>query len=305
MNYVVIDFETANSSRSSACSLGMVKVHEGNIVDSFYSLINPEDDFDLFNTSLTGITQDMVCNSPTFNELWPDILSFISDHMIVAHYASFDLSVLRNVLLKYNIPIPTLSYCCTRNLSKKTFPNLINYRLDTVASYLDIEFNHHHAFEDAHATAVLLNHIFIQNTTSSFEDLHSKLGLTIGKITSSSYTPSGYIKCVKKSSNLSSKDIVPTTSSFDDSHPLYDMTVIFTGTLSSMLRRDAMQKVVDVGGHCKDTVGKSANYLVIGIQDYSRFVDGEKSSKLKKAELLISEGYDLEIIDESTFLQML
>jgi DNA polymerase-3 subunit epsilon len=92
---------------------------------------------------------------------------------------------------------------------------------------------------------------------------------------------------------------------FDESHPFYGSTFAFTGTLTSMTRKEAMQKVVDVGGACADTLNKYVNFLVIGIQDFQRFRDGKKSSKMRKAEEYISGGQKLEIIDENDFIKML
>ena len=81
--------------------------------------------------------------------------------------------------------------------------------------------------------------------------------------------------------------------------------VVFTGTLESMVRRDAMQHVLDLGGHCTATVTKHTNLLVVGDQDFRKFTDGLSSSKMKAAQRLRAAGGDIELIAEDDFLRML
>jgi DNA polymerase-3 subunit epsilon len=81
--------------------------------------------------------------------------------------------------------------------------------------------------------------------------------------------------------------------------------VVFTGTLISMTRQHAAQMVVNNGGSVSSNVTKRTDCLVMGVQDFSRFVDGKQSRKTKRAKELIEQGYLLEIIDESQFLRML
>lgn len=72
-----------------------------------------------------------------------------------------------------------------------------------------------------------------------------------------------------------------------------------------MVRKDAMQKVVNCGGRCAGSVGRSTNYLVLGDQDFARLRGGQKSGKLGTAESLIVDGADLEIVPEAEFLRIL
>lgn len=303
MNYVVIDFETANERRDSVCALGMLEVNNGKIIKKYDYLINPEDYFNPFNTSINGITEEMVEGKPTFLDLWSEIKLILENtEMVIAHNASFDISVLRHTLEKYELEFPTFKYSCTRILSKRTWPSLINYRLDTVADSLNINFTHHQAIEDSRACSEILEKIIEVNGCTDFEELHNKLKVKIGSV-----FPGGYKPAEVKSSthSLKAKDIIAETNIFDENHEFYNKGITFTGTLSSMTRHEAAQLVVNKGAIFLISVTKATNYLVMGIQDYSRFVDGKKSNKLKKAELLISKGQDLEIIDENEFLRLL
>lgn len=302
MEYTVIDFETANSNRSSACSLGVIEVKDGRIINEKSYLIDPEEEFDAFNIFIHGITEKMVKGKPTLKELYPELKQLLEGKFIVAHNASFDISVLRHGLDKYSLEYPNFNYSCTRILSKKTWNNLINYKLDTIADYLNIEFKHHDATEDARTTALIFEEILKLNETDALEELHKMLKVRIGQV-----YKGGYKATELKGDNwhIDVKSIVPQTNEFDTSNEFYNKCVVFTGTLQSMVRKEAMQKVVNVGGKCSDRITKDTNYLIMGVQDYSKFADGQKSSKLKKAEQLVSKGQELEIITEDDFLRYL
>ena len=72
-----------------------------------------------------------------------------------------------------------------------------------------------------------------------------------------------------------------------------------------MQRKEAMQKVVDVGGLVQDNITKETNYLIVGSLDYISNIKGNKSSKMKKAENMKIKGLDIEIISENTFYDIL
>lgn len=304
MDFVVIDFETANASRDSACALGIVIVKNNKITEEKDWLIRPNDlDFDPWNSMIHGITEDDVKDKPEFNELWSDIKPYLENQLVIAHNASFDMSVLRHTLDCYNIKYPTFTYSCTRIISKQYYKGLVNYKLNTIAKYLGIEFKHHIACEDAKATAKILIHICEELNISTIEELNEHLGIKLGSLFKDGYKPA--CKKSKGGNGFDIHEIKSESDIFEETHPYFKRTIAFTGTLTSMKRQDAMQKVVNVGGLVGNGVTKKTNYLVMGIQDYSKFADGEKSSKLKKAEGLIEKGQDLEIISEEEFLQML
>jgi DNA polymerase-3 subunit epsilon len=120
MNFITIDFETANDKRYSACSLGMVIIENSQIIETKYWLIRPpEMYFDPFNVSLHGITEKDVYDKPEFNELWYTIKDYFENKIVFAHNANFDIYVLRDLLDYYEISHPKIKYACTVNLSQK------------------------------------------------------------------------------------------------------------------------------------------------------------------------------------------
>ena len=150
-DFVTIDFETAKYSRESACSVGLVKFQKGKVTDSFYSLIRPPElyirpDF----TEIHGLTVADVKDAPTFADIWEsDIKSFICGFPLAAHYAEFDMGVLRAVLEWYSLTIPKLSYFCTCSLARHTWPGLKSYSLTALADHFGIVYNAHNALDDA------------------------------------------------------------------------------------------------------------------------------------------------------------
>ena len=130
MNFTAIDFETANSSRVSACSVGVCIVQDGQIVQCHQRLIRPEPlYFSPFNVSIHGITETDVEVAPAFADLWPELLAGISGPL-VAHNASFDVSVIRGSLDAAGIEYPDLHYFCTRVMAKLAWPGMPTYGLD-------------------------------------------------------------------------------------------------------------------------------------------------------------------------------
>jgi DNA polymerase-3 subunit epsilon len=299
MRYVAIDFETANSRRVSACALGIAVVEGATITESRSWLIRPRElIFDPYNVFIHGITPEDVENEPEFPALWPEIRTYTADSHVIAHFASFDLSVLRHVLNEYTIAYPELYYFCSHMIAKGTWKGLPNYGLSSVAEHLGIQFRHHDPEEDAVACAKIAIRACREHRARSLDELAERIEILKGELYLGGYKP-----CRKKPTKPS--DIVPTTQDFDEEHALYGKQVVFTGTLQSMVRREAMQQVVDCGGLCPRSVTRSTNYLVLGDQDFSKFRGGTKSKKLRKAESLIADGADLEIIPEEQFLALM
>lgn len=190
MNFVAIDFETANSKRSSVCSMGIVVVKDGSIVDRAYWLIRPKElYFNPFNISIHGISQRDVINEPDFYELWPQISPYLENSFTIAHNASFDISVLRSILDDYGLSYPTLSYSCSWMATKKHWPDLLSHKLDAISRHLGFRFKHHNALEDAEACAKIMIQICKDQGASSLDHLAHKLGISIGEIFPGGYIP--------------------------------------------------------------------------------------------------------------------
>jgi len=314
MDFVAIDFETANETRSSACSVGICLFKGGEIVDEYYTLIKPPGNrFSPFNVQIHGITPDDVREKPAFPDVWPRLSELLHNGSCVAHNASFDMSVLCQTLAEYGMPFPNLTFNCTRLIAKRTWPGLISYRLGTLAQSLGIVAPDHHALHDARACGQLAKLACQEIGVSSLDELVTKLDIQHGRILQGDISRTGHAissrivaaRC-HDAQRIKVDEIRPSTHNFDPSHPFFEKVFAFTGTLDSMPRRVAMQRVVDVGGVVGNGVTKDTNFLVVGELDYRTLASGEtKSAKMRKAEALLAKGQDLEILSEADFLQLL
>lgn len=174
LNFTAIDFETANGSPASPCAVGLVRVREGKIVDSFVTLIQPpypNDVFNPFNIQVHGIHPSDVADAPTWPEALELMLEFIGEDILVAHNASFDMGVLRQSAELINRELPALEYACSVLISRKTY-NLESYRLNSVAYAIGHEeFNHHDALADADACARIIIHAANRKDAETIHEL--------------------------------------------------------------------------------------------------------------------------------------
>lgn len=201
MNFISIDFETANEQRHSPCAIGVVVANEHEIIDEFYSLINPMMAFRSMNTYVHGITEKDVWDAPTFKELWSTLYPYLADQVVIAHNASFDMSVLRKTLDHFHLPYPNMEYLCTVNISKKVWPDLPNHKLNTLAASHDIMFEHHHALEDARAAAKVLMKAMASYESTNLDQFLEKCQMKKGKIYDHGYFPPK-MKRAKRSTKL-------------------------------------------------------------------------------------------------------
>src|SRR5699024_3522944 len=189
MQFVSIDFETANEKRFSPCAIGVVIADEHGIVDEFYSLINPLMTFTSFNRYIRGITKHDVADAPTFPELWPTLSTDLENKLVVAHNPSFDMSVLRNTTDYSNSVNPELDSLCSVNMYIKVLLELTNDTLNTVANYHAITFEHHQALEDARVAAEIFIKAMETQQTTVLEKFLENCHMTRGRVFERGYVP--------------------------------------------------------------------------------------------------------------------
>ncbi|MDR1029783.1 MAG: 3'-5' exonuclease [Treponema sp.] len=179
MDFIAIDFETAQYARASACAVGLAKYEQGALVDSFYSLIRPpilyiRPDF----TAIHGLTKEDVQDAPVFAELWEsNIQSFIKGFPLAAHNAPFDIGVLRAVLAQYQLPAPRFSYFCTLALARHTWPDLSSHKLTSLGAEFGITYMAHHALADAQVCGSLVGKAAEQWGSRNLKELIDAAGI--------------------------------------------------------------------------------------------------------------------------------
>ncbi|WNC17294.1 ATP-dependent DNA helicase DinG [Brevibacillus brevis] len=160
---LVVDFETTGShprQGDSIIQIGAVAIDDGQVTDSLSTLVNPGQPIPPFITQLTGITDEMVADAPTLEEVFPRLLRLLDGRAFVAHNASFDLQFLQEALLSQGYYAFDGYVLDTVELSRLILPTQNSYRLGELASDLEIAHDHpHQADSDAMATAELFLHL--------------------------------------------------------------------------------------------------------------------------------------------------
>lgn len=161
-DFAAIDFETANSERTSICSVGVVIVRDGEKAETFYSLVRPEPDYySYWCSQVHGLTSKDTQDAPLFPEVWKQIEPLIEGLPLVAHNKSFDESCLKAAFRCYRMEYPDYEFHCTCLASRRVFgQTLPNHQLHTVAARCGYQLhNHHHALADAEACAWIAREI--------------------------------------------------------------------------------------------------------------------------------------------------
>jgi DNA polymerase III subunit epsilon len=154
MDFIAIDFETANHRPNSACQLAAVVVEGSQIVaQKCWLICPPSNHFSRFNIAVHGIRPADVIDAPKMDGIWPEFLALMGERVLIAHNARFDMSVLLASLAHYDIACQNFEFHCTRALARAAWPGRARYGLKPLGSWLGIQFKHHDALEDARCCA--------------------------------------------------------------------------------------------------------------------------------------------------------
>lgn len=307
-DFIAIDFETANRNYDSACSIGIAAVRDFEIVDTYYSLIKFDSEFDPNNIRVHGITPEDVKHSPTADDIWSDISRFFGPYAVLAHNAYFDMSVLkRSFSFIYGL---NFKYIDTVSLCKEFVPG--KKSLANCAGFFNINLGqHHNALDDAITCAnVAISCIKTSGCKNLGELCFALKDLKIRQF--ADLNPPIFAefhgeKKIPSYSKVRPCDIQQTvsTSSINPDNPFFGKIVVFTGELQ-ISRSEAMQAVVNLGASVRGSVSKKTNYLVVGKQDKQIVGDDGMSSKEEKAAALNETGAaHIDIITEKQFLSVL
>ena len=154
---VVFDIETTGLSAANnrITEIGAVRVKDGQVLETFNMLVNPECPIPEEIVKLTGITDEMVRDQPTIEEVLPKFFEFTGNRLLIAHNADFDTGFIRYSAKRLGLPFDN-PYFDTLALSRFLNPELKNHKLDTLANYFGLgDFNHHRASDDAEMLAMI------------------------------------------------------------------------------------------------------------------------------------------------------
>lgn len=288
--YIVIDLETTglNPEHDEIIEIGAVKVQDNNIIDEFSSLIQPNSFVDDFITQLTGITNDMLKPAPLLKDILPTFKDFIEYDILAGHNVHFDINFLYDNFEKYNNHILDNNILDLLRISRAVLPDLNNHKLVTLAKQFDIETKgHHRALNDCYIT-----YKCIKNINQYAFDNNIDMNNT-----------SYYKTAFKPRQKLS--ELTPECTSFNEDNIFYNKKIVFTGELKYYPRKEAAQIVVNLGAQAQNNVTKNTDVLVMGSYKGIRNIKGNKTGKQKRAEKLILEGQEIDIMDEETFYEMI
>lgn len=290
-NYTVIDLETTGFSYKydKIIEIAAVKVRDGNIVDTFVSLINPERPIPSNVQNITGISSDDVVGKPIINQIIDDYINFIGDDIVLGHNVSFDIGFINANTAR----VFDNKYIDTLRFSRKLNSELKSHTLELLTNHYNIVAEHHRALADCESTNTLY--------AKMLEQIESTIGYDEFKalFKKKTYARKNYSKKVNAS------DIIPEFDEFDENNFFYGKAVCFTGKLEKYTRAEAMQLIANLGGTPLNGVTSKTNVLVVGDMDYSSAIDGNITSKHKKATDLLQKGQDIIVISESDFMQLI
>ena len=294
--YVCLDLETTGLSPQydEIIEICAIKIDSGKEIERFQTLVKPENEIDEYISELTGITNELVADAPHIKDVLPSLIDFLSDWVIVGHNVNFDINFVYDSCLEYMNSYFKNDFVDTMRLSRKVVPALKHHRLEDLVKYFNIE------IEGAHRAAYDCT-----VTICCLEKLKAVAVDTYGDVESALYEfTKGYKqKKYKPSDDL--RKLSVTADYIDTDNPFYEKNVVFTGTLEKMVRKDAAQLVVNLGGFAQNNVTKTTDFLVLGNNDYCNTIKDGKSNKQKKAENLILSGSDLKIIPENVFYDII
>jgi DNA polymerase-3 subunit epsilon len=281
MDFIALDFETANTDMSSICQVGLANFKNGLLQEEWKTYIDPEDFFDEMNISIHGINESTVEGAPTLPDVASRIYNYLDGRIAVCH-TPFDRVAIQQACIKYNLRMPTCTWLDSARVTRRTWEQFAwsGYGLANVCTSLGYQFTHHDALEDAKAAA----HILLASIEKTGIDLY------------------GWLRRVEQ-------PIDPSKSSYNISREgnpegfLYGEVLVFTGALV-IPRREAADMAAKIGCTVADGVTKNTTILVVGDQDVKKLAGHEKSSKHRKAEVLIQKGQTLRILRESDFKEL-
>ena len=303
MDFVTLDFETANSSAASPCEIGLTFVRENRVVETKSWLIRPKGNyFNFYNTKIHGISAADVVDSLEFDELWGELKPLIEDELVLAHNASFDMSVLRSTLEMYDLAVPNILYGCTVQIARKLWPGRAKYDLKSLCDWNQIEFRHHRAGADSEATAKMILRGFEQRGIQEFDQLFEELGYKAKRL--NQYKRREAAPTKRRPSYASMFSLRDGGLRIKETLVFFQKNVVFTGILENMNRRSAELLVVQLGGYIQSEVDANTDFVIVG-NPTPRFNSTENLSvKHIKALDLIEKGFGIVILTEREFKEL-
>lgn len=287
-NYTLLDLETTgyDPKWDRIIEIGAIKVRNNVVTKELNSLVK----YDKYNDipeeveEMTGITEQMINDEGVKAEtVIKDIRDFINDDIVVGFNVNFDINFMYDSIQKYFNEEFSNDYVDVLRIARKFYPEERHNRLiDCMERMGETKKQSHRGLSDCYDTKSVLDY-FYRNKSES-------LLLSFKK---------------RKSHRVDLTSLNPMSEYIDQENPFYQSNVCFTGKLDTLVRKDAAQLIVNLGGKAQNSITQQTNYLVLGDTAYSLHGKGKTTSKLKRAQDMIISGRDIKIINEGVFIDML
>ncbi|MCU1404049.1 MAG: hypothetical protein JWQ43_352 [Glaciihabitans sp.] len=293
LNFVAIDFETANFDRASVCAVGLTKVVDGRVSSTESWFVCPPTGLDFTNTYLHGIGPAQVAGAPSWFDTLRRIKTLADGAPLVA-YSPFDKGVYNAANNLTETPPAGFIFLDALAIVRNHC-QLPSHRLPLVVEYFGLPgFNHHEAGADSLACALITLRVAEERGLETVEELWAS-------VPARTQTRSNRTRVYAKKA-----DLPQPSAEADPGHPLFGEVVCFSGDLDSYTRPEAQKLVASFGATISSGVTKKTSLVVMGGFDPSTLREGATlSSKIQRAQDLAANGQPVEIVTEQTFLEIL
>lgn len=275
-DYYVLDVETTglDRNRDRMVEIAWMRVENGEPVDSYFTLVNPERPISPAATAVNGIHDEDVLDAPTYSEIRDTVHDALLGSTVVGHNVTFDLAFIRNLLGDIE---GRILYADTMTIAKHAFPGQRSYKLGELCKSLSLsQQSTHRALDDVIATKALLDKCQAELKRQAEEE---------------------------KAQRRQEKELERQARAEKyGKSPLFDLAFVFTGSFR-LPREEMMQLAVDAGAFARTAVNGNTDYLVVGCTD--GFPDWAIARKIGKADELISKGKKVRKITEVEYLELI
>lgn len=268
LNFVAVDFETANQSRASVCQAGVAVVRNGVVEDVQDWLVQPPTGLDSFqhrNVQIHRITPSMAAGGMLWGESAERLASLVGDLPVIAHNAQFDRGVYLAACDSLGVAPSPWQWYCSLEISQQHLP-LSGHSLDVVAAHLGIDIGrHHHAGHDARAAAEVLLAISRTSQTRTLDGLGPAL-LPPGRRRRATSSPGAvtYIPAHTLSKYGKVSDLPKPNPGADPGHPLHGEYVVLSGEVGAHDRDHWIDLLADLGAQPQLNITNKTTLVVIG-----------------------------------------
>lgn len=279
--FFALDVETANVDRSSICQIGLVLFKNGKEAYSWNTLVNPESEFDDYNSSVHGIFSEDVETAPKYSEIHSAISEMV-EGQIVVHHSSFDRTAFNRRFVRSGVKPFSCMWLDNTAVVRRVWKEFSRkgYNLKNLSREFQIPLNHHDALSDARAAGIIFSKALSVSNTN----------------------PEDWLVRFRDPINASAAK--PIAREGREGGMFFGESIVFTGSLREA-RSDCAAKAVSLGFTVQNGITKKTSYLCVGIQDATVLGGHSKSSKHRKAEKYQNEGQDIVIISEDDFWDMI